>query len=97
MTTPSGELVVLAPLAVLPHFGLLSAFAVGQRFVGHVGIGIWNALEAVVEGKEIRVYVNGQLVNQGTNLVDLPGRIGLESERGIIQFRNLALTPLPGC
>lgn len=60
-------------------------------------LGEWNALEAVVEGKEIRVYVNGQLVNQGTNLVDLPGRIGLESERGIIQFRNLALTPLPGC
>jgi hypothetical protein len=56
--------------------------------------GQWNTLEAVVDGKTIKVIVNGQLVNEGTNLADLPGRIGLESERGIIQFRNLRLFPL---
>lgn len=58
--------------------------------------GEWNTLEAVVEGKTIKAYVNGRLVNEGTGLVDLPGRIGLESERGSIQFRNLKLLPLPG-
>lgn len=58
-------------------------------------IGEWNSLEAVVEGKNLRVYVNGQLVNEATDLVDLPGRVGLESERGIIQYRNLRLVPLP--
>jgi hypothetical protein len=58
-------------------------------------LGEWNVLETVLEGKNIRVYVNGQLVNEGTNLVDLPGRIGLESERGAVQFRNIVLTPLP--
>lgn len=58
--------------------------------------GEWNALEAVVDGKTIKVYVNGRLVNEGTGLVDLPGRIGLESERGTIQFRNPKLLPLPG-
>lgn len=58
--------------------------------------GEWNALEAVVEGKTIKVYVNGSLVNEGSGLVDLPGRIGLESERGTVQFRNLKLQPLPG-
>lgn len=57
--------------------------------------GEWNALEAVVDGKNVKVYVNGQLVNEGTALVDLPGRIGLESERGTIQYRNLTLVPLP--
>jgi hypothetical protein len=57
--------------------------------------GEWNQLEALVDGKTIKVFVNGQLVNEGTGLVDLPGRIGLESERGIIQFRNLKLLPLP--
>jgi hypothetical protein len=56
--------------------------------------GEWNSLEAVVSGKTMKVYVNGQLVNEATNLVDLPGRIGLESERGTIQFRNLRLKPL---
>lgn len=57
-------------------------------------LGSWNTLETILDGKTIKVYVNGQLVNEGSNLVDLPGRIGLESERGIIQFRNLRLTPL---
>ena len=42
----------------------------------------------------IRVEVNGELVNEGTNLVDLPGRIGLETEFGTIQYRNLRLTPI---
>jgi hypothetical protein len=56
--------------------------------------GEWNSLEAVVSGKTIKVFVNGQLVNEGASLVDLPGRIGLESERGTIQFRNLRLKPL---
>lgn len=58
-------------------------------------LGGWNTLEAILDGKTIKVFVNGQLVNEGTGLVDLPGRIGLESERGGIQFRNLRLTPLP--
>jgi hypothetical protein len=57
--------------------------------------GQWNTLEAILDGKTIKVFVNGQLVNQGTGLADLPGRIGLESERGGIQFRNPRLTPLP--
>jgi hypothetical protein len=57
--------------------------------------GEWNSLEALVDGKTIRVFVNGQLVNEGTALVDLPGRIGLESERGTIQYRNLTIAPLP--
>lgn len=56
--------------------------------------GEWNSLEAVVSGKAIKVFVNGQLVNEANGLVDLPGRIGLESERGTIQFRNLRLKPL---
>jgi hypothetical protein len=58
-------------------------------------LGEWNTLEAIVDGKSIKVFVNGTLVNEGTGLVDLPGRIGLESERGIIQFRNVRLQPLP--
>jgi hypothetical protein len=56
--------------------------------------GQWNSIDTEVLGKTIKVFVNGQLVNEGTNLVDLPGRIGLESERGVVQFRNLRLQPL---
>lgn len=56
--------------------------------------GEWNEVDVKLVGKTIQVWVNGELVNEGTNLVDLPGRIGLESEFGPIQFRNLRLTPL---
>lgn len=53
--------------------------------------GEWNTLEVSVKGKSIKAYVNGQLVNEGTGLADLPGRIGLESERGRIQYRNISI------
>jgi hypothetical protein len=56
--------------------------------------GEWNAMDVTVDGKNITVNVNGELVNEGTNLVDLPGRIGLESEFGPVQFRNIRLTPI---
>jgi hypothetical protein len=56
--------------------------------------GEWNELDVTVNGKDIKVVVNGELVNEGTNLVDLPGRVGLESEFGPVQYRNIRLTPL---
>src|ERR1043166_5971882 len=52
-------------------------------------LGEWNSLDESLDGKTIKAFVNGQLVNEGTALVDLPGRIGLESERGRIQYRNI--------
>jgi len=55
----------------------------------------WNEIDVTLNGKTIEVWVNGEKVNEGTNLVDLPGRIGLESEFGPVQFRNIRLTPLP--
>jgi hypothetical protein len=54
-------------------------------------IGDWNAIDLSLKGKSVKVRVNGALVNEATGLVDLPGRIGLESERGTIQFRNIRL------
>ena len=57
-------------------------------------VGEWNALDVTLKGKSIVVYVNGELVNEGERLADLPGRIGLESEFGPVQFRNITLTPI---
>lgn len=56
--------------------------------------GEWNSLAVSVKGKTIKAYVNGRLVNEGSGLADLPGRIGLESERGRIQFRNIRIKVL---
>jgi hypothetical protein len=57
-------------------------------------VGEWNSYEIEMIGKVARVWLNGELVNEGINLVDLPGRIGLESEFGPVQFRNIRLTPI---
>ena len=56
--------------------------------------GEWNAVDVRLKDKIVDVRLNGVLVNQGSMLVDLPGRIGLESERGTIEYRNIRLRPL---
>ncbi len=54
-------------------------------------VGEWNKAKIDVKDGKITVYINGVLQNQGTNKVK-EGHIGLQSEGGPIQFRNLKLT-----
>ena len=56
-------------------------------------IGEWNKAKIEVRDGKITIYINGTLQNQGTNKVK-EGYIGLQSEGGPIQFRNLKLTTL---
>ena len=56
-------------------------------------IGEWNKAKIEVRDGKITIYINGVLQNQGTNKVK-EGHIGLQSEGGPIQFRNLKLTNL---
>jgi hypothetical protein len=57
--------------------------------------GEWNTIEATLVGPNATIYLNGELVQEASNLIDLPGRIGLEPEGAPIQFRNLRVTRLP--
>jgi len=54
--------------------------------------GEWNKAKIEIINGKTTVYINGVLQNQGTNKVK-EGHIGLQSEGGPIQFRNLILTP----
>jgi hypothetical protein len=56
-------------------------------------VGQWNKAKIEVKDGKITTYINGVLQNQGTNKVK-EGHIGLQSEGGPIQFRNLKLTRL---
>jgi len=38
--------------------------------------------------------LNGKKVNEATDVDVRPGRIGLQSEGGVIEFRTVTLTPL---
>jgi hypothetical protein len=56
--------------------------------------GEWNVYEITVDGPSITVVVNGKLVNEAKDALQLPGRIGLQSEGGEIHFRKVELTPI---
>ena len=55
--------------------------------------GEWNRYEITADGDKITLVVNGKRVNEATRCDVRPGRIGLQSEGGVIHFRTVALTP----
>ena len=57
--------------------------------------GQWNTYEIVVNGPNIKVWVNGQMLNEAVDGEVIAGPIGLQSEGGEIHFRTVKLTPLP--
>ena len=58
-------------------------------------IGEWNEYEIVVDHHTITLYVNGEELNQATDVEEVPGKICLQSEGAEIQFKSVLLTPLP--
>jgi hypothetical protein len=58
--------------------------------------GEWNRYEITADGDKITVILNGELVNEATGCDVRPGRIGLQSEGGVVHFRTVTLTPLGG-
>ena len=55
--------------------------------------GEWNEANIFVQDGVITVYINGVYQNTGTNRVT-EGHIGLQSEGGPIEFRNVTVTKL---
>ena len=56
--------------------------------------GEWNKMEITATGENITVVLNGKQVNEATGCDALAGKVGLQSEGGAIEFRNVLLTPL---
>ena len=56
--------------------------------------GEWNTARIRCEGKTVRVWINGKLMNEGTALSVNQGAICLQSELGEVQFRKVELTPI---
>jgi len=57
-------------------------------------IGEWNQYEITCKGDTIKLVINGELVNQGTNAEMSKGKILLQSEGAEIHFRDVMLKPL---
>ena len=57
-------------------------------------VGEWNSMVIEAFGRAIRVWVNGTLVNDGSDATADRGRIALQSEGSEVEFRKLSLTPI---
>lgn len=56
--------------------------------------GEWNTMVIECRGREIRIEVNGDLVNHGTDCTADHGRIALQAEGAACEFRRIELSPL---
>jgi hypothetical protein len=57
-------------------------------------LGEWNTMEIECKGDEIKVMVNGTLVNHGSKSTASSGKIALQAEGAEVEFRKIELTGL---
>jgi hypothetical protein len=57
-------------------------------------VGEWNLMIIECFGDAIKVWVNGDLVNYGTNCTTDKGQIALQAEGSEVEFRKIELTPI---
>ena len=57
-------------------------------------VGQWNTMVIEAVGRSIRVWVNGDLVNEGTDATADHGQIALQAEGSEVEFRKLRLLHL---
>ncbi|MBC7843674.1 MAG: DUF1080 domain-containing protein [Gemmatimonadaceae bacterium] len=57
-------------------------------------LGEWNRIVVEAVGRTITVWVNGTLVNRGTNATADRGRIAIQSEGASVEIRTVELTPI---
>jgi len=56
--------------------------------------GEWNVLELVADHDRVMQFVNGKLVNQGSNANSTRGKIDFQSEGAEVYFRNMKIAQL---
>lgn len=57
-------------------------------------LGEWNRMTIEVLDRHIRVWVNGDLVNDGFDCTVSEGQIALQAEGAEVEFRKVLLTPI---
>lgn len=57
-------------------------------------VGEWNKMKIECQGDEVKVWVNGDLVNHGMKCTVSKGQIALQAEGSEVEFKGLVLTPL---
>ena len=57
-------------------------------------VGEWNTMVIECPGREVKVWVNGDLVNHGSDCTASSGQIAVQAEGSEVEFRKLIVTPL---
>lgn len=57
-------------------------------------VGEWNTMVIECAGAEVKVWVNGDLVNHGSKCTASKGQLALQAEGSEVEFRKLELTPI---
>ena len=57
-------------------------------------LGEWNTMVIECRGRSIQIWVNGDLVNHGTDCTADRGQIALQAEGAVCEFRKVELQPL---
>lgn len=57
-------------------------------------VGQWNTMRVECLGDQIKVWVNGDLVNHGFNCTVSKGQIALQAEGSEVEFRRVDFTPI---
>ena len=57
-------------------------------------VGQWNSMLIQCVGDELKVWVNGDLVNHGTRCTATKGQIALQAEGSEVEFRKVLLTSI---
>jgi hypothetical protein len=58
-------------------------------------LGQWNTLVIEARGPALKVWVNGDLVNEGSKATASNGQIALQAEGTEVEFRKVEIGPLP--
>jgi hypothetical protein len=58
--------------------------------------GKWNTMVIECFGREIKIWVNGDLVNYGFDCTADRGHIALQAEGSEVEFRKIEITPIEG-
>jgi len=66
----------------------------GKPQAGERASGEWNRVEMMLDGGNLEVAVNGLVCGTATECQDTPGRVGLASRGGAVEYRNIVLVPI---
>jgi hypothetical protein len=91
---PGGAPMTAAPPPSTGPYGRTANPQAGKPQGGERAPGEWNRVEMMLDGGNLEVAVNGLIRGTATGCQDTPGRVGLASKGGAVEYRNIVLVPI---